>query len=209
MNPVAVGPRGHVLFSPVSCTIEQDTHNPQMGFRSGPPDSTTQPTTFSRMQTGSPGSLTITNRAKSCSNHRLILGVDRVAENNADMTPRNDVLGNTYASFSSTTSPTNGSISIRTRDLTTSHSITSRTCHQPHVITDRRDVRGGQFTDASRVCALQAQQLSAAGLPSIPVGGHSHGWNLTPSTKTTPSAGSCGAVVWNKSPVSDRRHSHR
>lgn len=45
------------------------------------------------------GSFQFTNRPTSFFNHRFILGVDRLAENNEDRTPRNDLIGATYASF--------------------------------------------------------------------------------------------------------------
>lgn len=92
--------------------------NPQLGFRSGPPVIYFQ--AYNNFQDADrfTGSVTFTNRPLSWFNHRLILGVDRLAEDNQALTPRNDPLAARYAAFSSAGSPTNGSMAVSTRDVT-------------------------------------------------------------------------------------------
>ena len=90
--------------------------NPQIGFRSGPPD--IYYAAYNNFQDADrfTGSLQIVNRPFSFFNHRLILGIDRLAENNEEQAPRNDVIGGTYASFAGVGQPTGGSILLSTRD---------------------------------------------------------------------------------------------
>lgn len=144
-------------------------NNPQLGFRSGPPDIYYSAYDIFQDADRFTGSLTITNRAKSWFNQRLIVGLDRVAENNADMTPRNDVLGNTYASFSSTTSPTNGSISISTRDLNylTFDYLANLPINLSSSFTAVTSAGGQFYGRKSRVRAFSGSNFPAAGLTSI------------------------------------------
>lgn len=93
-------------------------NNPQLGFRSGPPDVYYQAYNIFQDADRFTGSVTINNRASKWFNQRLILGVDRLSEDNQTLAPRNDVLGATFASFSGLGSPTNGSMSVSTRAVT-------------------------------------------------------------------------------------------
>jgi TonB-dependent SusC/RagA subfamily outer membrane receptor len=67
--------------------------NPQMGFRSGPPNAYYEAYDVFQDADRFTGSFQFTNRPTSWLNHRLIVGLDRLAENNEDRTPRNDVFG--------------------------------------------------------------------------------------------------------------------
>jgi hypothetical protein len=90
-----------------SCTRRaQHPGNPQLGFRSGPPNAYYQ--AYNNFQDADrfTGSVTLTNRPTSWFNHRLILGVDRLAENNQALTPRNDPLAARYAAFAGSGLPT-------------------------------------------------------------------------------------------------------
>ncbi|HMS01845.1 MAG TPA: SusC/RagA family TonB-linked outer membrane protein, partial [Gemmatimonadaceae bacterium] len=109
---------GTLFSSPGFLYNGRDAGNPQLGFRSGPPDIYYQ--AYNNFQDADrfTGSVTLTNRATSWFNQRLILGVDRLAEDNQSLTPRNDPLAARYASFASAGPPTRGSMAISTRDVT-------------------------------------------------------------------------------------------
>lgn len=91
--------------------------NPQLGFRSGPPD--IYYAAYSNFQDADrfTGSITFTNRPTRWFNHRFIMGLDRLAEDNQSLSPRNDVIGQRYASFAGLSAPTNGSMDVSTRDV--------------------------------------------------------------------------------------------
>ncbi len=109
---------GTLFSSPGFLYAGRNTGNPQLGFRSGPPDVYYQ--AYNNFQDADrfTGSVTLTNRATSWFNHRLILGVDRLAEDNQSLTPRNDPLAARYAAFAGSGPPTNGSMAVSTRDVT-------------------------------------------------------------------------------------------
>jgi TonB-linked SusC/RagA family outer membrane protein len=92
--------------------------NPQLGFRSGPPNIYYDAYEIFQDADRFTGSVTLTNRPFRFLNHRLIVGVDRLSENNEERAPRNDIIGATYASFASLGSPGFGNVSIGTRDVT-------------------------------------------------------------------------------------------
>ena len=104
--------------SPSFLYTGRDAGNPQLGFRSGPPNIYYQAYEIFQDADRFTGSVTLTNRPFRFLNHRLIVGVDRLAENNEERAPRNDFIGATYASFASLGSPGFGSVSIGTRDVT-------------------------------------------------------------------------------------------
>lgn len=91
--------------------------NPQLGFRSGPPDAYYQAYSLYQDQNRFTGSLTLTNRPARWLDHRFILGLDRSSEDNQERQPRNDVLGATLASFSGLTGTNAGYLAVGTRDV--------------------------------------------------------------------------------------------
>src|SRR5438067_1848065 len=95
----------------------QTPGNPQLGFRSGPPDIYYASYTEFQQVNRFTGSMTIANRPTSWLDHRFILGLDQVDEDNEDQEPRNDVIGGTYASFSGLTGPNAGYLQIDTRGV--------------------------------------------------------------------------------------------
>jgi TonB-linked SusC/RagA family outer membrane protein len=109
---------GTYFSSPGFLYAGRNANNPQLGFRSGPPDVYYQ--AYNNFQDADriTGSVTVTNRASSWFNQRLILGVDRLAEDNQSLTPRNDPLAARYAAFAGAGPPTNGSMAVSTRDVT-------------------------------------------------------------------------------------------
>lgn len=111
---------GTYFSSPGFLYSGRNAGNPQLGFRSGPPDIYYQ--AYNNFQDADrfTGSVTLTNRATSWFNHRLILGVDRLAEDNQSLTPRNDPLAARYAAFAGAGPPTRGSMAVSTRDVTVS-----------------------------------------------------------------------------------------
>ncbi len=111
---------GTLFSSPGFLYSGRNAGNPQLGFRSGPPDVYYE--AYNNFQDADrfTGSITLTNRPASWFNHRLILGVDRLAEDNQALTPRNDPLAARYSAFSGSGAPTNGSMAVSTRDVTVS-----------------------------------------------------------------------------------------
>jgi TonB-linked SusC/RagA family outer membrane protein len=109
---------GTLFASPGFLFAGRNPGNPQVGFRSGPPDVYYE--AYNNFQDADrfTGSVTLTNRATSWFNQRLILGVDRLAEDNQSLTPRNDPLAARFAAFAGSGSPTNGSMAVSTRDVT-------------------------------------------------------------------------------------------
>ncbi len=90
--------------------------NPQLGFRSGPPDVYYDAYSIFQDVDRFTGSVTFNHRPAGWFNHRLILGVDRLAEDNQEQAPRNDPLAARYASFSSVGGTTRGFLEVSTRD---------------------------------------------------------------------------------------------
>lgn len=91
--------------------------NPQLGFRSGPPNAYYEAYSLYQDQNRFTGSLTLTNRPAGWLDHRFILGVDRSAEDNQNRAPRNDVLGNLLPSFSGLTGVNAGALTVGTRNV--------------------------------------------------------------------------------------------
>lgn len=91
--------------------------SPQLGFRSGPPDVYYQSNETFQESDRFTGSVTLNHRPVSWFNHRLIVGRDRLNEDNQEIAPRNDVLGRKYASFRYLTDPTAGYIDASTRQV--------------------------------------------------------------------------------------------
>jgi hypothetical protein len=93
--------------------------NPQLGFRSGPPDIYYAAYDNYQDATRFTGALTLTNRPASWFDHRLIAGVDRALEDNQSRTPRNDPLAAQYPAFAGTEGPNVGALRVGTRDVNT------------------------------------------------------------------------------------------
>ncbi|HEY0970575.1 MAG TPA: SusC/RagA family TonB-linked outer membrane protein [Gemmatimonadales bacterium] len=81
-------------------TADDEPGNPQLGFRSGPPEIYNRVLNIYQDADRFTGSVTVTHRPVSWLDHRLILGVDRAIEDNQEQAPRNDVIGTGYSSFS-------------------------------------------------------------------------------------------------------------
>ncbi len=143
--------------------------NPQLGFRSGPPNIYYQAYDVFQDADRFTGSVQFANRPFSFLNHRLIVGIDRLAENNEDRTPRNDVIGSTYAAFSGSGLPTAGSITASTRDVnyTTADYMANA---EFSLLPSLRSVTsaGGQvYLRRSRFRSISGTTFPAAGLTSI------------------------------------------
>ena len=93
-------------------------NNPQLGFRSGPPDIYYQAYDIFQDADRFTGSVTATHRPFGWLDHRLIVGVDRLAEDSQEQAPRNDVLGTRYTAFSSVGPDGRGWVDVWTRDAT-------------------------------------------------------------------------------------------
>ena len=143
--------------------------NPQLGFRSGPPNAYYDAYSLFQDADRFTGSATITNRPLSFLNHRLVVGIDRLAENNEERNPRNDIIGATYASFSGVGLPNAGFIGVSTRDVTLNS--VDYVANADFTITPSfRSVTsvGGQvYLRRSRLRAASGTTFPAAGLTSI------------------------------------------
>jgi TonB-linked SusC/RagA family outer membrane protein len=91
--------------------------SPQLGFRSGPPDIYYQAIDSYQDVDRFTGGLTLNHRPAPWFNHRLVLGRDRLNEDNQERAPRNDILGTRYTAFSYLTAPTAGYIITETREV--------------------------------------------------------------------------------------------
>ena len=91
-------------------------NNPQIGFRSGPPDVYYQAYSIFSDADRITTSLQVDNRPARWLNHRLILGIDRLSEDNQTQAPRNEALFGTYAAFSDVGGITQGSLAVGTRN---------------------------------------------------------------------------------------------
>jgi TonB-linked SusC/RagA family outer membrane protein len=101
--------------NPASAT--QTPNNPQLGFRSGPPDIYYASYKNFQQVNRFTSSVTVTNRPTGWLDHRLILGLDQTDEDNEEQAPRNDNIGNTYASFSGLTGANAGGLTVGTRGV--------------------------------------------------------------------------------------------
>ncbi|HEU4631393.1 MAG TPA: SusC/RagA family TonB-linked outer membrane protein, partial [Gemmatimonadaceae bacterium] len=90
--------------------------NPQLGFRSGPPDIYYRVMNIYQDADRFTGSVTVTHRPASWFDHRLIVGIDRAIEDNQEQAPRNDILGTEYSSFSYVGPDSRGYVDVWTRN---------------------------------------------------------------------------------------------
>lgn len=109
---------GTYFSSPGFLYSGRNPGNPQLGFRSGPPNIYWEAYNIFQDADRFTGSTTIAHNPSKWFNHRLIVGLDRLAETNHDQGQRNDDLAAKYASFSSVGGTTQGYVSIGTRDVT-------------------------------------------------------------------------------------------
>lgn len=147
----------------------RNPNNPQMGFRSGPPNAYYEAYDVFQDADRFTGSFQFTNRPAKWLNHRLIVGIDRLAENNEDRTPRNDIIAATYSAFSGSGLPTAGSISASTRDVTlTSYDYLANAEFQLSSSIKSVTSGGGQiYLRQSRLRGISGSTFPAAGLTSI------------------------------------------
>lgn len=144
-------------------------NNPQLGFRSGPPDIYYQAYDIFQDADRFTSSFQIANRPTSWLNHRLIVGLDRLAENNEERTPRNDIIGAKYASFAGSGPPTSGGISASMRDVTvTSYDYVANASFSLTSSLKSVTSGGGQiYMRQSRLRGISGSTFPAAGLTSI------------------------------------------
>ena len=147
----------------------RNPNNPQLGFRSGPPNAYYEAYDIFQDADRFTGSFQFTNRPASFFNHRIILGVDRLAENNEDRTPRNDIIGARFASFSASGLPTAGSIGISTRDVTytTADYLANAEFSLTPSLRSVTSAGGQVYLRKSRLRSLSGTTFPAAGLTSI------------------------------------------
>lgn len=143
--------------------------NPQLGFRSGPPDIYYQAYDIFQDADRFTSSFQIANRPTSWLNHRLIVGLDRLAENNEERTPRNDIIGARYASFAGSGPPTAGGMSASMRDVTvTSYDYVANASFSLTSSLKAVTSGGGQiYMRQSRIRSISGSTFPAAGLTSI------------------------------------------
>ena len=144
-------------------------NNPQLGFRSGPPDIYYQAYDIFQDADRFTSSFQIANRPTSWLNHRPIVGLDRLAEHNEERTPRNDILGAKYASFAGSGPPTSGGISTSMRDVTvTSYDYVANANFSLTSSFKSVTSGGGQiYMRQTRTRAISGSTFPAAGLTSI------------------------------------------
>jgi TonB-linked SusC/RagA family outer membrane protein len=144
-------------------------NNPQLGFRSGPPNAYYEAYNAYQDADRFTGSVQVQHKPASWFNHRLILGVDRLAESNADVAARNQPLASTFAAFSPVGAPTNGTITVGSRDVTLNSA--DYVANAEFRIGDNiRSITstGGQFYGRrSRFRSVTGEQFPAAGLTSV------------------------------------------
>lgn len=143
--------------------------NPQLGFRSGPPNAYYEAYDVFQDADRFTGSFQFTNRPTKWLNHRLIVGLDRLAENDENRTPRNDLIAATFAAFAGSGLPTAGSISASTRDVTlTSYDYVANAEFQPSSSLKSVTSVGGQiYLRQTRFRAITGSTFPAVGLTSI------------------------------------------
>lgn len=147
----------------------RNPNNPQLGFRSGPPNAYYEAYDIFQDADRFTGSFQFTNRPTKWLNHRLIVGLDRLAENNEDRTPRNDIIAATYASFAGAGLPTAGSIFTSTRDVTlTSYDYVANAEFQLSPRLKSVTSGGGQiYLRQTRFRSISGSTFPAVGLTSI------------------------------------------
>ena len=142
--------------------------NPQLGFRSGPPNIYWEAYNVFQDADRFTGSTQITHSPAKWFNHRLIVGLDRLAETNHDQGQRNDDLAAKYASFSSVGGTTKGYVSIGTRDVT--YNTVDYSANATFTFGDWTSTSsaGGQYyARRSTVRSFYGQEFPASGLISL------------------------------------------
>ncbi|MFN2567242.1 MAG: SusC/RagA family TonB-linked outer membrane protein, partial [Gemmatimonadaceae bacterium] len=148
-------------------------NSPQLGFRSGPPDVYYQAIDSYQDVDRFTGGLTLNHRPASWFNHRLVLGRDRLSEENQERAPRNDILGSRYSAFSYLTGSTSGYIATGTREV-----VSNTVDYAANVpLTFGRTWRsvtsaGGQYYGRlSRPRAFYADSFAVGGIATLALGG--------------------------------------
>jgi hypothetical protein len=146
--------------------------NPQLGFRSGPPDVYYEAYKLFQGLNRFTGSLTVTNRPAAWLDHRLILGLDQTDEDNQDQEPRNDIIGNTYAAFSGFTGPNAGYLNVATRNVryVTADYAASAKAALPWKLQSVSSVGGQFYGRRTRLRTNDAFGFPAAGFLSLTSG---------------------------------------
>jgi TonB-linked SusC/RagA family outer membrane protein len=147
----------------------RQTGNPQLGFRSGPPNVYYEAYNVFQDADRFTGSIQIQHRPAEWLNHRLILGVDRLAESNADMAPRNAPLASSFPAFAVLGTPTNGSITVGSRDVTfnTADYIANAQFRLGESWQSVSSVGGQYYARRSRFRSVTGEQFPASGLTSV------------------------------------------
>jgi TonB-linked SusC/RagA family outer membrane protein len=145
------------------------TGNPQLGFRSGPPNVYYEAYNVFQDADRFTGSVQVSHKPVSWFNQRLILGVDRLAESNADMAPRNPPLAASFPAFAVVGSPTNGAVTVGSRDVT--FNTADYVGNLPLRLNDSWQAVtsfGGQYyARRSRFRSVTGEQFPASGLTSV------------------------------------------
>ena len=175
--------------------------SPQLGFRSGPPDVYYQAIeSFQRVDRFT-GGLTINHRPFSWFSHRLVLGRDRLAEDNQERAPRNDILGSRYASFSYLTGATSGYVDASTRDVTSN--TVDYAASVPWTFNDAwrsvTSVGAQYFGRLSRPREFYADSFAVSGVATLSLGGRTRRVDLDDVIENNTVGGYIQQqVVWNE-----------
>jgi TonB-linked SusC/RagA family outer membrane protein len=146
---------------------------PQLGFRSGPPDIYYQAIDSYQDIDRFTGSITLNHRPFEWFTHRLLVGRDRLNEENNERAPRNDILGSRYASFGYLTGATSGYIDVSTREAIVN--TVDYSARVPYTISPSwRSVTsaGGQYYGRTiRPRAFYADSFAVSGIATLALGG--------------------------------------
>lgn len=146
---------------------------PQLGFRSGPPDIYYQAIDSYQDVDRFTGSMTVNHRPAEWFTHRLLFGRDRLNEENQERAPRNDILGNRYASFSYLTGRTSGYVETSTRNVIVN--TVDYSARVPYALSPAwRSVTSGgaQFYGRTSVPrAFYADSFAVGGIATLALGG--------------------------------------
>ena len=143
--------------------------NPQLGFRSGPPDVYYEALNIYQDADRFTGSLQFNHRPAEWFDHRFIVGIDRLAEDNQEQAGRNDVLGARYPSFAYVGADAGGYLDVSTRDAAnTTFDYAANAKFQIAPGWRSTTSAGGQFYGRRTLTrGFYAERFPAAGLLSL------------------------------------------